>query len=116
MHDFTKLRVFNEARQNLKSITQLLSQTNGFGDLHNQMRRSAISVVSNIAEGAGSGSPKQFARFLNIARGSNSELLAQALILEDLNTTNQNISPLIDNIQYTGKMLTKLIKHQSASQ
>lgn len=110
MHDFTKLRVFTEARKNLKAITHLLQHNKTIGDLRDQMQRAAISVVSNIAEGAGSGSAKQFARFLKIARGSNSELLAQFYILEDLQTIGNN-EDLKNNITYTGKMLTKLIKY-----
>ena len=110
MSNFTQLRVYNEARKNIATIADICEHTQGFGDLKNQIKRSAISVASNIAEGSGSGSNKQFIKFLNIARASNNELQAQIEILHDLNpgTNSQEIS---DTIIYVGKMLTKLIKY-----
>lgn len=48
--------------------------------LCDQMRRAAVSVPSNIAEGQGRGSDKEFVKFLNIARGSEAELRTQLQI------------------------------------
>lgn len=48
--------------------------------LSDQMRRSAVSVPSNIAEGQGRASAEEFKRFLNIAKGSANELQTQLII------------------------------------
>ena len=52
--------------------------------LVSQMRRAAVSVPSNIAEGAARTTPKEFAHFLGIARGSLSELETQIVISKEL--------------------------------
>ncbi len=109
MAHFTELRVFIQARENLKEIKQICKGCYGFGDLNNQLKRSAISVVSNIAEGAGNGTNKQFVKFLNIARGSNHEVHAQLLILSDLGYISDTAT-IFENVNVTGKMLTKLIQ------
>ena len=109
MTQLTDLRVFNEARENIRYIAKLCDKTRGFGDLNNQIKRAAISVVSNIAEGIGSSSKPQQTKFLKIARASNHELHAQVLIICDL-YPNNNLTDLIENIIYTGKMLTRLIQ------
>jgi four helix bundle protein len=49
-----------------------------------QMRRAAVSSPSNVAEGAARSSRKEFAQFLNVAKGSLSELETQLLISADL--------------------------------
>jgi len=54
------------------------------GDLKSQLRRAAISVVSNIAEGSEHGSDREFHRFLIMANASNAEVLAQAMIAQDI--------------------------------
>lgn len=50
--------------------------------LSDQMRRAAVSIPSNIAEGQSRYSNKEFIQFLNIAKGSNAELFTQLLICE----------------------------------
>ena len=49
MVHFTELRVFKEARKNIQDIAKICEGQKGFGDLHNQLKRAVISVVSNIA-------------------------------------------------------------------
>ena len=58
MHDINKLRVFQQARKNVVGISEVLRSIQNFGDIRNQIQRASISVVSNIAEGAGSDSNK----------------------------------------------------------
>ena len=55
-----------------------------------QMRRAAVSVPSNIAEGAGRGGPREFAHFLSIARGSLSELETQYLLAREFGYLDQD--------------------------
>jgi four helix bundle protein len=52
--------------------------------LTSQIRRSAVSIESNLAEGAGRDSDKEMARFVDIAMGSSFELRCQILIARDL--------------------------------
>lgn len=65
-------------------ITELFPKSEIYG-LTSQMRRAAVSVPSNIAEGAARFSSKEFAQFLNIAGGSLSELDTQIEIAFNLN-------------------------------
>ena len=110
MTQFSDLRVFNEARRNIRSIASLCNCIDAFGDLSNQLKRSAVSVVSNIAEGMGSTTKRQVLKLLGIARASNNELYAQVLIVSDLQSELAT-DEIVQNIQYVGKMLTKLIQH-----
>lgn len=52
------------------------------------MERAAVSVASNIAEGAERDSPRDFIRFLNMAKGSNAELRTQQYLASKLNLIN----------------------------
>lgn len=108
MTQLTELRVFNEARRNIRDLARLCDQIKNFGDLRDQAKRAAVSVVSNIAEGHGSSTKPQTKKFFNIARASNHELHAQLLIMSDLSQA-ECVKSLIENTIYVGKMLTKFI-------
>ncbi len=79
--------------------------------LTSQMRRAAVSVVSNIAEGAGRGTTKLYIHFLYVSQGSLSELDAQLEIAMRLSFIDQNaFNNLKSQTSVIGKMLTNLIK------
>ena len=80
------LKVWQEAMDLVKMIYQSSSsfpESENFG-LKSQIRRAAISVPSNIAEGAARTSDKEFLQFLSISRGSLSEVETQMLISRNL--------------------------------
>lgn len=83
MSDVRTLHVYHDAITQLRAVAGIGAVAR-FGDLECQIRRAAISVVSNLAEGANRGSNREFARFASIARGSNAEIAAQLDILAAL--------------------------------
>jgi len=78
--------------------------------LTNQIRRSAVSVPSNIAEGQARRSTPEFSRFLSFARGSLAELETQLLIACRLNYLNsQQLDRIMETHEEVSKMLPALI-------
>lgn len=79
--------------------------------LSDQMKRAVVSIPSNIAEGYGRNSKKDYIRFLNIARGSKYELETQIHICAMLNyVSNEKANELFMLLEEIGKMLNSLIK------
>jgi four helix bundle protein len=78
--------------------------------LSDQMRRAAISIPSNIAEGQERNTDKEFAHFLTISRGSKAELETQLLICEKVGYLKEaDIVEAINLLIEIGKMLSSLI-------
>jgi len=79
--------------------------------LTNQIRRAAVSVPSNIAEGQGRGAGSAFAQFLRIAKGSLQEVETQLLISERLGfVAEQEVSRIFDISQEVGRVILGLIR------
>ena len=72
-----------------------------------QMRRAAVSIPSNIAEGAARTGPREFAHFLSNARGSLAELETQLLIARELGYMNDS-SIVFEHLERVSQMLTGL--------
>ena len=86
MHNFRELKIWKMGIEIAKSIFQL---TRGFPveerySLTSQLTRSAISIPSNIAEGCGRKSDKEFNQFLSISLGSAFELETQVILAYEL--------------------------------
>ena len=78
--------------------------------LTSQIRRSAVSIPSNIAEGYGRNSPKDYIRFLQIANGSLFELQTQLEIGFNLGfVSNHDFEKLSENTREIERMLSSLI-------
>jgi four helix bundle protein len=82
--------------------------------LKDQMSRAAISIASNVAEGAERGSKAEFVRFLNIAKGSAAELRTQLYISVRLGSiiSEEKATVLISEVKEISNMLQGLIKSQ----
>lgn len=93
--------------------TEQFPKTEVYG-LTSQMRRSAVSIVSNIAEGRRRGTKKDFRQFLSIAFGSAAELETQVEIIKHLPFgTNYDYLPVDSLLLEILKMLNKMITNLS---
>lgn len=97
-----ELRVWQEAMSLVKDVYRITSEfpREEIYGLTSQIRRAAVSIPSNIAEGAARTTDKEFLQFLSISRGSLSELDTQLTIAADLCYTQSSdeISGKIDTI------------------
>ena len=94
-------------------LTKLLPKEETYG-LCSQMRRAAISIPSNIAEGQQRRTVKEFVNFLYIAKASNAELKTQILICGRLNYLPEELcGKTVREPETISKMLTKMINKLS---
>jgi four helix bundle protein len=106
-----ELRVWSEAISLVKEIyriTSMFPREELYG-LISQMRRAAVSVASNIAEGAARSGNREFMHFLYMARGSLSELETQVTVAKELGYLH-NDSRLDSKLDATFGLLGGLIK------
>jgi len=90
---FEDVQAWQKARKATKQvyeITSLGSFAKDFG-LRDQIRRASVSIMANIAEGCGRHTDKEFANFLNIARGSAAEVQSHLYIAFDLEYLEEDI-------------------------
>lgn len=100
MYKVEDLKIWKKSIRLTKSVYELvadLPSDEKFG-LTSQIKRSAVSIPSNIAEGAGRNSNKEFKHFLSIANGSTYELQTQLILLIELNLTPKEITQTIIEI------------------
>jgi len=110
--DFTSLNVWQEAKELAVMIYKItdkdpISKDFSFRD---QIRRSAISIASNIAEGNDRESYKEFIRFLYIAKGSAAELLNQLIIGKEIGYFADDFDELSKRSKKISKMIGGLIR------
>ena len=115
---FKQLKVWAEARD-LAVETYRLTSTGplakDFG-LRDQLRRAAVSIPSNIAEGDERDTDKDAVRFFYIAKGSIAELRTQLEIALQVNLlTSEQVAPLETKSVLIAKMLGALIRARSAT-
>ena len=113
MHKFRKLQVWQKAMLFVSSIyamTKTYPRYEQFG-LIDQIRRAAVSVPLNIAEGSGCGSDKEFVRFLHIAQRSLYEVITAIEIALQLRYGTKELNNLvISQADELGAMLSGLMK------
>lgn len=107
-HNFRKLTIWEDAIKVAKAIyalTTSLPSDEKFG-LISQIRRCAVSIPSNIAEGSGRSSNKDFHRFLSIALSSSYELETQLIITKELGyLDNDKLKIISDDLNKLQRMI-----------
>lgn len=113
-HNFRELEIWKDSKDlsiRIYKSTGLLPKTEMYG-LTSQMNRAAVSIPSNIAEGAERNSNKDFSRFITIALGSAFELETQLIIAFELSFIKENeYDNLIKDIHIIQKKIVNFNKY-----
>jgi four helix bundle protein len=117
MHNFEKLKIWQKAMDialEVYEISLLLPNDEKFNLIH-QIKKCAVSIPSNIAEGSGRNHNKEFIQFLGIANGSTFELITQLILAKRLKLIEEKtIQPIINQLVEVSNMnfsFQKKIKH-----
>ena len=103
MHNYKNLHIWQESINLARKIYEVTANfpANEKYGIVSQMTRAAVSIPSNIAEGAGRNSNKDFANFLSIAIGSIFELHTQITICEQIGYINEETTKQLEQQIYT---------------
>ena len=111
MRNFESLRVWQNSRLFVNSIYDLMADNRDWG-FRDQIQRAAVSIMNNIAEGYESGSDAKYSNFLNIARGSCSEVRSMLyLSLDRKKKTKEQFDSLLSQAQQISPQLFKLVEY-----
>ena len=117
-NSFEEIKAWIKARE-LNSEIYVISNKGLFKtdyDLKSQIRRSCISISSNIAEGFERETTKEFIRFLFVAKGSAGEFRSQLYLAKDLNyIENDGFERLNVKVNEISKMISGLIKYLNST-
>lgn len=113
-HDLDAWKRAIELVANIYKVTDGFPKHEIYG-LSQQMRRSAVSIPSNMAEGAGRKSAKEFLHFLSISQGSMAELETQLIIAEKLGYCS-GVEATVQELDEISKMTNGLYKAIQAKQ
>ena len=111
MTDYKDLEVWQRSIQlvaDVYGLTAVFPESEKFG-LVNQIRRAAVSIPSNIAEGSARHHAKDFIHFLRIADGSAAEVETQMIIAHKLDFT-QEPDAVLEELTIVRRMLAALIR------
>ncbi len=121
MHNYHNLQIWQNSMdvvQDFYEMVAMFPATEKYG-LSSQITRAAVSIPSNIAEGAGRNSTKEFSHFIGIAIGSMFELETQVLIAERIgyigNEQSKRFQTSIHNLQRMTTGFLKNIENKSNS-
>ena len=113
MHNFEKLKIWQKAMDiavKVYEISALLPTDERFNLIH-QIKKCAVSIPSNIAEGSGRNHNKEFIQFLGIANGSTFELITQLILAKRLKLIEESIiQPIINQLVEVSNMSFSLQK------
>ena len=111
--DYKELDIWLQARELVKNVYVLTTSfpKDELYSLTSQIRRCAVSVPSNIAEGCGRQSAKEIIHFLHIARGSLFELETQLILADDLNYLDSDRTTILSEIERVKKLLNGFINY-----
>jgi len=116
---FEDIEAWQKARELTREIYRRTNHgafSKDFG-LYDQIRRAAVSVMSNIAEGFGRGGTKEFVQFLSMAKGSASEVQAQLYVAKNADyITKEQFRQLYDLAQSSGKLIGGFIRYLQKSE
>ena len=108
MHKFRELIIWQKSRELVRNVYHITLKfpKEEMYSLTSQIRRCAISIPSNIAEGSGRKTIDDFSRFLDIANGSAFELETQLILASDLNYLNSDeLDSIIKDVHEIEKMI-----------
>lgn len=111
MRKFEDMVVWCEAQSLTLTIYSIMNRCKDCG-FRDQIQRSAVSIMNNIAEGSESGLDSSFVRYLRIAKGSSAEVRSMLYLAKELSYCNdEQFEMLLDKSQHISAGISRLISY-----